>query len=1387
MNYNKLNNLVGWFVFLIATTVFFITIEDTVSLWDCGEYITAAYKLEVGHPPGAPLFMVIGRMFSFFAQPDMVAVWINRMSALCSSFSILFMFWSITMLAKKIIQRTSRELSFGDQLAIVGAGAIGSLAYTFSDSFWFSAVEGEVYAMSSLFTAVIFWAILKWDAEMIAIKHQELNPDRSPMRWMILIFFLFGLAIGVHLLGLLAIPAIAYIIYFNVWTKTDFKGIFLTGILSIFILAFVQEGVIPGTVAIASSFEVGFVNSLGLPFYSGTIFFFLLLVGGFIYGLRYAQRKAKPLLSTVLWSFIVLFIGYGSFAVIVIRSNANTPLDENDPENLVTLHSYLKREQYGSWPILSGPYWNSLREGEVMVNGKPELRSTETWGNLSEYQLRRFVVQKAGTDLKGFKSEAAAKKYAGNLGRGYDVVEKYFVSNEDIRIGQVPKYSQTTLLPRMYWSNEPAKIEMYKKWSGYTDERGEGNDGLRLPTFGENMTYMFRYQMNWMYWRYFMWNFSGRQNDIRGHGDDMRGNWISGFSAVDDSRLGNQADLPTYTEDNQSHNKFFFLPLILGLIGMLFHFYRAPKDAFVVLLTFLFTGVAIIFYLNQKPLEPRERDYAFAASFYAFAMWIGIGVIALYEAYKNFSKQEWKAYGMVGAGGAVFFLIIGAVTFKAWIIIFALGGALLGLMFGLRNVIKNHAAGAGVAILLSLSVPIIMGQQGWDDHDRSEKSSARDLAHNYLMSCAPNSILFTAGDNDTFPLWYYQEVEGQRTDVRVCNLSLMQTDWYTEQMMRKAYKSEPLPITFREDQILAGAGNTEQVAFLSLFELSRSGIRRELLEDIFTKKVANNKAVFAESYTEFRSIAAQNLAGLTGKDAATASRLALIKSKFNVISPDSVNFTVFDDMNNGIVEVFNGYSNGLIEGDQQALQQIQELLQTWEAGWDYLPLKDAMAFVKDDENMIDNEGGRSLRVFPAKGFILPIDVNNAIKSEIITEKDRSQCEKDIRFSFSERGLMKEQVMMLDMIANNNWNRAVYYSSPAGQEVAMAILQTGHLRQNGMAWEVSPIRSAEGINPDRMYHHLMDVYTFGKMYDPKVLTDNYARDQTGQMRSQFAQLADYYLKKAEELTDMKARYADYSSRQVVVGQNTRITDSIGKTLIGSDGRISDYKQRAINLINRSLKVMPLDNVIDYGEPMATKRKIPGPDGSEYSVYQDGNVHDYVQMLYRAGDKKGGEKLGMQVADQLESIIRFFENSDVIFAGNNIKDIASATMNYMTIYTASNDREMGDPTSALARRTQNMVNRLYQSVYPRMYKEMENLARENGESMSRGSNMGAFASRYFELRGSLDGIGILYKILEGPAVQAAPGGGQVPGELPAMPTEGIPAPAVMPTDTNRKNPQ
>ena len=518
INYKKWNTILGWCFFVVATIVYFITIEDTVSLWDCGEYITAAYKLEVGHPPGAPLFMAIGRLFSFFAEPTQVAVWINRLSALSSSLTILFMFWSLTLLIKKLILNKKEALSNNDVIAIFVSAGIGSLAYTFTDSFWFSAVEGEVYAMASLFTAAIFWSILKWDEEMEWMQKEQSKTSSSPHRWLLLIMFLLGLAIGVHLLGILVIPSIGYFIYFRYTKNVTLKGIIITGILAVFILGFIQEGVIPGSIAMASSFEVAFVNSIGLPFYSGSIFFFALLIFVCLFITRYAKRKNNTILHNSMMGLIMLLIGYGSFAIIVIRSNANPPLDENDPENLVTLKSYLKREQYGSAPIFFGQYWNS------------ELNDREQWNDRDEVNLRRFViVNEEGVDIKAFQNEKEAKKYAKN--NSAEVVEKYYVSNASVRENSEPTYSQTTFFPRMYYSGGSAqdkqKMDGYKKWSGYdANDEAEteiGNDGLRLPTFGENLTYFFNYQLDWMYWRYLMWNFSGRQNDIQGHGDAMRG------------------------------------------------------------------------------------------------------------------------------------------------------------------------------------------------------------------------------------------------------------------------------------------------------------------------------------------------------------------------------------------------------------------------------------------------------------------------------------------------------------------------------------------------------------------------------------------------------------------------------------------------------------------------------------------------------------------------------------------------------------------------------------------------------------------------------------------------------------------------------------------------
>lgn len=1364
MNYKKLNVYLGWLVFFIATAVYFITIEDTVSLWDCGEYITAAYKLEVGHPPGAPLFMLLGRLFSFFSTPEGVAVWINRMSALSSSATILFMFWSITMLAKKMVFQRTRTFSSGDTIAVLGSGAIGALAYTFTDSFWFSAVEGEVYAMSSLFTAMIFWAILKWDEEMDAIKHGELDGSHSPMRWMILIMFLFGLAIGVHLLGLLVVPSIAYFIYFNQWEKVNLKGFFLTGIISVFILGFIQEGIIPGTIALASKFEVAFVNSLGMPFYIGSMFFFLLLIFGTIFLVRWSRKNNRPILNAVGLGFIVFLIGYGSFATIVIRSNANTPLDENDPENLVTLHSYLKREQYGSAPILFGPYWNS------------EMEDSQNWGDKSRIYARRFVVTRADADMKAFKSEARAKAYAKSLGRGYEVVEKYYVTNEEFRKHQEPTYAQTTFFPRMFWNQESdvAKIEGYKSWSGYNSNTdagsGEvGTDGKRIATFGENLTYFARYQVNWMYWRYFMWNFAGRQNDIQGHGDEIRGNWISGISAIDGIRLGSQSEQPTYTVNNESNNKFFFLPLILGLIGMFFHFFRAPKDAFIVLLTFIFTGLAIVVYLNQKPYEPRERDYAYAASFYAFAMWIGLGVFALYEAYRSFTKKEFKGLGIIVAAGVPICLIFdiaagdGFAVLLSWFFMALIAAIALGVMTAIGSKSKQETNGASIAVLATIAIPLLMAFQGWDDHDRSDKTSARDLAYNYLESCDENGILFTNGDNDTFPLWYLQEVEGIRTDVRVCNLSLMGTDWYTDQMKMKAYKSEPLPIKFTEDQILMYAGSTDQVFFLSMFDMMNYGVPRSTIEKVYASKIRLNGPQFKQAFEALRAGILSVSNTLKTTDAATKTKLAEMQGS---LSKTIENPQVADAEATILyaLDLFSAYSNKLLEGDQNALLQVQTSLRDWEKGWDYMPIEEAMAFTRDDKNMFQAGGRNSMmRIFPCRGFILPVNKQNAVKSGIITQAEAAEASSDVRFFIDRPYLTREQVMMMDILANNQWKRSIYFSSPSGSDVSRALYQAGYVKQNGMVYELSPVRvkGNNTLDANKMYKNLMEVYNYGKMNQKGVLTDYYSRRHTSQYRSNFARLAEYYVRDAEFEISRKDDYTPQIASLRAAG-NGRVADSLANVIKGADERAAADKKKAIALIKKSLAVMPIDIVIDYGEPNPDGRELTDADGVTYPSYADGTLHDYVSLLYRAGDKAGAEKLGMQVAGELESILNYFEHSPAIIMARNKADLISALSNYMTIAMLASDPDLSDPNGKLAMRTRNEITHLYQDVFKAKYSELKDLSVENGASLAR------------ELEGHLNALAIQFGYqARTPQKQAAPAmpsngaaGGYTPEQIKQM---------------------
>lgn len=704
--YTLINNVLGWVIFLIATTVYLITAEPSVPWWDCGEYTATADKLQVGHPPGAPTFQLIGSLFSNFAGSDtsLVAYTMNAMSAICSGFTILFLFWTITLLAKKFV-KNKEEMTLGQMIAIFASAVVGSLAYTFSDTFWYSAVESEVYAMSSCFTAISFWAILKWESQA---------DDRHNLRWLILIAFLVGISIGVHLLNLLAIPAITYVFYFKKYPKVEKnkkRNFILVGLISMLLVAIILFFIVPYIVIFAGKFEIFFTNSIGLPFNTGTIIYFVLLIGLLVAGILYSIKKGKVVLNTVILSVLFILIGYTTFFVLVIRSNANTPINENAPKDATALLTYLNREQYGDTPLLHGQYYNAM------------------------------PVDQKESSSKYIKDEENGK-YIEVKQRGKIVYES----------------NKTTIFPRM-WSGDESRNHptYYKMWAGIS----EGSD--RTPTFAENLKYFFRYQVNHMYWRYFMWNFAGRQNDIQSHGlllsgneptsvsngekDLLHGNWITGIDFIDEMRLGPQDNLPADLANNAGKNKLFCLPLLLGLAGLIFHIKKAPKDSFVVFLLFFMTGLAIVLYLNQPPAQPRERDYAYAGSFYAFTIWIGLGVYALYEWTKKIKKLPDVARAS----------IIGAVCL--------------------------------------LAVPVLMASEEWDDHDRSGRYMTREFARNYLESCEKNAILITFGDNDTFPLWYAQEVEGIRTDVRVLNYTLSGMHWYVEQLYNKVYESEKLPFT----------------------------------------------------------------------------------------------------------------------------------------------------------------------------------------------------------------------------------------------------------------------------------------------------------------------------------------------------------------------------------------------------------------------------------------------------------------------------------------------------------------------------------------------------------------------------------------------------------------
>jgi hypothetical protein len=748
--YRLINNISGWAVFAVGAYTYLMTIEPTASLWDCGEFIASCFKLEIGHPPGNPVFMIMGRFFTLFAGGNVskVPVMVNSMSALASAFTILFLFWTITHLARKILIKNENQYNTGRIIAVMAAGIVGAVAYSFSDSFWFSAVEGEVYASSAFFTALVFWLILKWE---------DAAEEKYADRWIILIAFLMGLSIGVHLLNLLTLPGMVLVYYFKKF-EFSWKGFFISLATSIILLSLLMYGIMPGVVTISSKFDWFFVNTLGLPVNSGMVFHVILVAILFIFAVKfsfssanrvkngvfaiaalfftgiwvisgsgvlnilvllaisgviwYMAGKSRTTLNTLLTAIMVILIGYSANAIIVIRSGAQTPLNENNPSNPFNLLYFLNREQYGERPLFKGPYYNA-----------------------------------PVTDYKDGKA-----KYALENG-------KYIITSHNLERIYDPRF--ITLFPRM-WSDQNDHQEVYQQWGRVkgmpiqiTDQAGEKKI-VKKPTFRENLRFMFSYQFGYMYFRYFMWNFAGKQNDTQGTGGAINGNWLTGIKFLDEPRLGTY-DLPGDMKTDPSRNKYYLLPFILGLAGMFYQLNRDNKNWGIILLLFVMTGIAIVAYLNQYPNQPRERDYAYAGSFYFFSVWIGMGVLALFD--------------------------------------------------GLSKLTSEKIAAPAAGLLCFLAVPVIMGTENWKDHDRSGRYLARDVASDYLNSCAPDAILFTNGDNDTFPLWYDQEVEGTRTDIRVCNLMLLNTDWYIDQMKCKTYGSAPLPVTLPVQKYYDGINN----------------------------------------------------------------------------------------------------------------------------------------------------------------------------------------------------------------------------------------------------------------------------------------------------------------------------------------------------------------------------------------------------------------------------------------------------------------------------------------------------------------------------------------------------------------------------------------------------
>lgn len=952
-SFKKWNKILGWLVFFIALTTYTLTLEPTASFWDAGEYISTSANLEVGHPPGAPLYQMMGAFFSTFASgPDQVALMVNFMSGISSAFTILLMFWSIVLLLLKVTGPVEQITSAG-KMGILGSALVGSLAFTFTDSFWFSAVEAEVYAMASFIMAVLFYLGLLWERDMFLPRGN---------RWLILISFVVGLSFGVHFMALLAIPAIGFLYFFKNYSKVTVTNFIVANIAVVAVLMFIFKFLLPYTLAYFGNAEVFFTNTVGLPFNSGTIIAFLTIVIAFYFGIRYTLKKNYPQLNTLFLCILFIFIGFSSWIMLPIRANANTVINENSPDDARELLAYYNREQYGETHLFYGPQFTEMYAGldpdNPYTDDRPNYERDEATGKYIIVNDYKNARQNLDDRHKDFLPRMWSTQHATNYMRFTGPLEfkvKPEYQGEEQLLNAITEFRKSYAQGRLDYDDYHTFLNQF---SQYLD--------VEKPSFSSNIGYMFEYQFGYMYWRYFMWNFVGRQNDNQGQYTDLNGNWLSGIKFIDELRLGSQDNLPGDMKNNKARNTYFFLPLILGIIGIVFQYSRDKKGFWVLTVFFLFTGIALKIYLNERPFEPRERDYALVGSFYVFAIWIGFGVYAIFDY--------------------------------------------------LSRKIKPSIA-APVAIVASLlAVPALLAAQNWDDHDRSNKYTALAMAKMYLDSVDENAILFTIGDNDTFALWYAQQIEGYRRDVRIVNTSLFATDWYIDQMKRKAWTSDPIPSQLEHHQYRAGTNE----------------------------------------------------------------------------------FVIFQEVTR-----------------------------------DTMALKNWMTWIASDNPGTKGElqSGQVVNTFPTKSIRIPVNRENVLKYGIVKPENEDEIVDNIFIQLQGNVIYKNRLLMLDIIANNDWKRPIYFTGGSFGDDDYLWMKD-FLQLDGVAYKLVPIRTPVNprtpfdmgrIDTDKMYN-IVKGWDWGNMEDPKIYHDPETRKNTITYRSNLARLIEALLnegdtQRATEILDL----------------------------------------------------------------------------------------------------------------------------------------------------------------------------------------------------------------------------------------------------------------------------